>query len=75
MLEERTHFVMVRDRWLDEANWPIVRDAFLGDLPPPVQDQIRRKQREKILAQGLGAHSHEEMHELAVPTSTRWRNG
>jgi glutathione S-transferase len=66
MLEERTYFVMVRDRWLDDANWPIVRDAFLGDLPPLVQDQIRQKQREKILAQGLGAHSPEEMHELAV---------
>jgi glutathione S-transferase len=66
MLEERTHFVMVHDRCLDEANWPIVRDAFLGDLPPPVQDQIRQKQREKILAQGLGAHTPEEMHALAV---------
>jgi glutathione S-transferase len=66
MLEERNYFAMVHDRWLDDASWPIVRDAFLGGLPPPMQDQIRRKQREKMVAQGLGAHTPEEMHELAL---------
>lgn len=66
MLEERTYFVMVHDRWLDNANWPIVRDRFLGELPPPVQEQVRARQREKLAAQGLGAHSAEEMHALAA---------
>lgn len=66
MLEERTYFAMVHGRWLDDANWPVVREAFLGDLPPFVQEQVRDKQRAKIQAQGLGAHAPEEIGELAA---------
>ena len=39
MLEERTYFVMLLDRWVDERNWPVVRDAYLrrpaADGPGP----------------------------------------
>ncbi|MFO1050210.1 MAG: Tom37 metaxin N-terminal-like domain-containing protein [Geminicoccaceae bacterium] len=45
MLEERTYFALLHERWIDEGNWPIVRDAYLRDLPPPVQDQVRERTR------------------------------
>ena len=66
MLEERTYFVMLHERWLDDRNWPLVRDAFLAGLPPPVQEKIRAGKRARIAEQGLGAHSPEEMHALAI---------
>ena len=66
MLEERTYFVLLHDRWLDERNWPVIRQTFLADLPPVVQEQIRAGKRARIAEQGLGAHSVEEMHALAT---------
>jgi glutathione S-transferase len=66
MLEERTYFVMLHDRWVDDRNWPLVRDAYLADLPPSVQDQVRTGCRARIVEQGLGAHTPDEMHALAV---------
>ena len=66
MLEERTYFALLHDRWLDDRNWPVVRDAFFGELPPTVQEQIRAGKRARIVEQGLGAHTAEEVHALAV---------
>ena len=66
MLEERTYFVMLFDRWVDERNWPLVRDAYLGALPTAIQDQIREDCRARIARQGLGAHTPEEMRALAI---------
>lgn len=60
MLEERTYFVMLHERWVEEDGWPLARDTFLADLPPPVQDQIRARQAERVDAQGLGGHSRAE---------------
>ncbi len=66
MLEERTYFAILHDRWIDARNWPLVRDAYLSDLPPVVQDQVRAGCRTRIAEQGLGAHTPEEMHQLAI---------
>mgnify|MGYP000656189514 CR=1 FL=1 len=40
MLEERTYFALLHERWIEERNWPLVRDGYLGDLPAPVQDAM-----------------------------------
>ena len=66
MLEERTYFALLHERWIEERNWPLVRDGYLGDLPAPVQDAIRDGCRVRIAAQGLGAHTPEEIQELAI---------
>ena len=66
MLEERTYFVLLHERWIEDANWPLVRDQVLGDLPPPVQSAIRESQLAKLRAQGLGLHSREEKLALAA---------
>lgn len=66
MLEERTYWALSFNRWIEPANWPLVRDAYLGDLPPPVQDEIRERARAELHAQGLGRHAPEEIYALAV---------
>ena len=66
MLEERTYFALLHDRWIDDRNWPLVRDAYLAGLPPAVQDEIRAGCRTRLAEQGLGAHTPEEIRALAI---------
>ena len=66
MLEERTYFAILHERWIDPHNWPIVRDAYLQGLPPAVQDQIRERCRARLAGQGMGAHSQDEIRALAI---------
>ena len=66
MLEERTYFALLHERWIEERNWPFVRDGYLGDLPAPVQNAVREGSRARIVAQGLGAHTPEEIQGLAI---------
>lgn len=66
MLEERTYFALLHERWIDEHNWPIVRDAYLRDLPPPIQDQVRELTRARLAGQGMGAHRQDEIQALAI---------
>jgi len=68
LLEERTYWVMVYNRWI--ANWPILRDTFFGRLPPVVSSLvpplIQRKVRGYLNAQGLGRHTDAEIYEMGV---------
>jgi glutathione S-transferase len=66
MLEEHLYFAMLHGRWVEDAGWPLVRDSFLGDLPAAAQDVVRRHVRDRIVAQGMGVHSREEIHALGV---------
>ncbi len=65
MLEERTYFAMVFNRWMEERNWPIVRDAFFPDLPADTQDAIRERARGRLTGQGIAVHKPEEIYRLA----------
>jgi glutathione S-transferase len=68
LLEERTYWVMVYNRWI--PNWPTVRSAFFGSLPPVVRSIVppiaQRKVRGYLSAQGLGRHSEAEIYEMGV---------
>ena len=65
MLEERTYWVVVHDRWMDDRHWPTVSAAFFGGLPPVVRSLIpkiaRRHVRRNLLAHGLGRHTPVEI--------------
>ena len=65
MLEERTYFAMLHDRWIDERNWPVVRDAFFGDLPPTSRSRSATGSGPDRRT-GPGRAHAEEMHALAV---------
>jgi len=61
MCDEHLYFALVCDRWLNDANWEIVREAFFGVIPKPVRGFITKKIRQKVWrsmqAQGMGRHS------------------
>ena len=75
MLEEHLYFAILHNRWVEDAHWPLVRDAYLADLPAPVQDGIRAHVRGRVEAQGLGVHTPEEIYALAVPECERSPTG
>jgi glutathione S-transferase len=68
LLEERTYWVMVYNRWI--AHWPLLRDTFFGRLPPVVRSLvpplIQRKVRGYLRAQGVGRHTDAEIYEMGV---------
>jgi len=70
MLEERSYWVMVYSRWIDDSGWPVVREAFFGKMPPGVRQSVagimRRKVRRQLRAHGIGLHSRDEIYMLGA---------
>lgn len=68
MLEEHLYWACVYNRWVD-SNWPEVKQAAFGNLPPVVRDIVpaivRRKLTADLKAQGLGLHEQETIYEFA----------
>jgi len=70
MAEERTYWVLVYSRWIEQANWPLFRDTLFAGMPgllravlgPP----IRRRVRNMLRAQGLGLHSRDEIYAMGA---------
>jgi len=70
MAEERTYWVMVYSRWIEDANWPMLRDALFSVIPGPLRGliapQIRRRVRRMLRAQGIGLHSRDEIYAMGA---------
>jgi glutathione S-transferase len=70
MAEERTYWVLVHSRWIEEANWPLFRDTLFASMPgflrgvlgPPIRKRVRRMLR----AHGLGLHSRDELYAMGA---------
>jgi len=64
MLEEGTYFGAVHLRWADDAGWAAYKPYFLPLLPPviggPIIEMVRRGQKKKLVAQGLGLYTEEQ---------------
>lgn len=64
MVEESLRLVLVHERWLNDANWLIVRDVFFGSIPgfirKPVTNGIRKKVRAGLTSQGMAQFSDAE---------------
>ena len=69
MVEEHLYFVMISNRWLDDANWPIVKQAFFGGMGKPLGALVariaRKKTQAQVMGQGTGRHSMEAQAERA----------
>ncbi|MGH8580567.1 MAG: glutathione S-transferase family protein [Gammaproteobacteria bacterium] len=70
LIEEHLYWVMVYNRWIDERNWPTLRELFFGRLPllrryagPLIARNMVRRQ---LSAQGLGRHTAEEIYAFGV---------
>jgi len=70
MAEERTYWVMVYSRWIEDANWPVFRDTLFASVPgfirgvigPPIRKRVRRMLR----AHGLGLHTRDEIYAMGA---------
>ena len=69
MCDEHLYFALVCDRWLNDANWEVVKETFFGMIPALMRGfitkKIRQKVRDNMYAQGMGRHSVEEQFERA----------
>ena len=75
MLEERTYFVMLFDRWVDERNWPLVRDAYLGALPPRSRTRSARTAGHGSPSRAWARTPPRRCGHSRSPTSTPWPAG
>lgn len=64
MMDEHLYFGLVCDRWMDDANWAIIKDAYFSQIPSLVRGVItlfiRRQALSQVRQQGMGRHSNEE---------------
>jgi len=64
MCDEHLYFALVCDRWLNDANWEVLREEFFAMIPKLVRGfvtkKIRQQVRDSMHAQGIGRHSVEE---------------
>lgn len=69
LAEEHLYWLMAAARWLDDDWWPNVKRDFMKIIPRPVRTPvsalIRRRMKQTILLQGLGAHTESEQEAFA----------
>jgi len=70
MAEERTYWVLVYSRWIEDANWLQFRDKLFAGMPgflrAALGPQIRKRVRSMLRAQGLGLHSRDEIYTMGA---------
>ena len=70
MVEDQLYWVMIDDRWMDDANFRKGPAKFFELLPaafrPIVVAMTRRKLRATLQGQGIGRHSPDEILALAT---------
>lgn len=68
-LEENLYWCLVHSRWINDDTWPIIKERFFGDMPFPLNKIIpaiaRHSTRRQINGHGMGAHSNDEIHDIA----------
>jgi glutathione S-transferase len=68
LIEENLYWVLVYDRWIVEANWPVTRAVVLGMVPAAARVLIaplaRRGVRRQLVGHGMGLHSPQEVHAI-----------
>lgn len=61
MAEDSLYLHLVMARWLDDANWPTVRDTFFAAIPGlirrPVTHTLRKSVRKGLASQGISHFS------------------
>ncbi len=69
MFEDNLYWVMVYERWFDNANFDAGPRKFFGAVPAPLRPfvvtMVRRQIRRNLWGHGLGRHSEEEVTQLA----------
>jgi glutathione S-transferase len=70
LCEEHLYWILFYARWMEEANWPAIRDAYFGAIPalvrPLITKQIRKAAFAAMQGHGLGRHTRSELYELGA---------
>jgi len=70
MVEERLYFAALYSRWMEDANWAVIKGLFFGMMPWPLRLLVprlaRRSVRNTLHAQGMGRHKREEIYALGA---------
>jgi glutathione S-transferase len=70
MIEDNLYWVIVHDRWADDANFRKGPVRFFDRVPAPIRPlvvmMIRRKVRGALHGQGIGRHSNDEIQVLGT---------
>lgn len=65
MVEEHLYFALVHDRWINDANWGHIRDAYFSEVPKLIRgvvtNGIRKAVRRDLNGQGTGRHTPTEI--------------
>ena len=68
MVDERLYWTLVYDRWIEDDNWPTIRDFWFGKMPFPIGALIsriaRKSVRKNLNGHGIGLHSRDEIYVL-----------
>jgi glutathione S-transferase len=68
-LEENLYWCLVHSRWVNDDTWPKIKQQFFADMPFPLNKIIpglaRSATIKRINGHGMGAHSNEEVLEIA----------
>lgn len=66
MIEERLYWVTLYSRWIDDHNWPVIKNFWFGGMPPIIRNlvpMIAQKQvKTGLQAHGIGRHAVEDIY-------------
>jgi glutathione S-transferase len=72
MLEDQLYWVIISERWLNDANFAKGPAAFFKPIPAPIRGlvvrSVRKGLRRTVHGHGLGRHTQEEIYVLAART-------
>ncbi|EPJ43442.1 MAG: hypothetical protein OFPI_43020 [Osedax symbiont Rs2] len=67
-LDENLYFILVYSRWCRDDSWPLIKQAFFGQMPFPIKQIVPNILRKKVIkglhGQGLGRHSNSEIQQM-----------
>ena len=70
MCDESLYFALLYNRWMDDVNWPTLRDTLFAPIPKMVRKvvthQIRKKVQADLVGQGMGRHNKAEVYSIAT---------
>ena len=67
--DERTYWVIVYSRWIEEQNWPTIREVIFAPVPAlmrkSIANKVRKEMKRTLYGQGLGRHSRAQIYDFA----------
>jgi glutathione S-transferase len=72
MLEDQLYWVVIKERWLDDANFAKGPAMFFKPIPAPIRGlivrSVRKGLRRTVHGHGLGRHTDDEINVIAART-------